>query len=177
MIQQIASVLQQASWTVENHNWFTTYEYDYLSRPYLSVQAQLLWFSTIQLLVARLLQSAVPWGNMLLVILIQLCGWGNPLISGYTNHLIKKIKWTSPKQQMSAGWGTPSWGGRWDHTIHALQMLLGSLHFRWTSDKYENWHGGSNSVSEIKNVHFLLFNVCPITDIVLHVSRFPMFLP
>ena len=29
--------------TVENHNWFTTYEYDYLSRlsmPYLSVQAQ-----------------------------------------------------------------------------------------------------------------------------------------
>ena len=51
LLQQIAKVLQQASWTV--HNWFTTYESDYLSClsvPFLLVQTvNQLWSSTVQL--------------------------------------------------------------------------------------------------------------------------------
>ena len=62
LVQQIAKVLQRASGTVKNHNWFTTYESDYLSRlsiPYLSVQTQYGGFPWFSLLVTRLLQSAV----------------------------------------------------------------------------------------------------------------------
>ena len=47
------TVLQQASWTVENHNWFTTYESDYLSTSAcpssLFNTVNQLQFSTVQL--------------------------------------------------------------------------------------------------------------------------------
>ena len=47
-IQQIAKVFQQASWTVENHNWFTTYE-SFLPQHALPLGSNRFWFSTVQL--------------------------------------------------------------------------------------------------------------------------------
>ena len=54
VVQQIAKVLQHGSGTVENQNWFTTYESDYLSwpqhaLPLCSSTINQLWFSTVQL--------------------------------------------------------------------------------------------------------------------------------
>ena len=64
-MDQIAEVLQQATWTVGNHYWFTTYESDYLSHPCSAGPSSSfkhkLWFSTISYASCKINCNHLTW--------------------------------------------------------------------------------------------------------------------